>query len=611
MGEELMGRKKDRKPSGKQERKKLASWMCATALLHEGVLGGLMRVVKVHRDDHYPMARADWAYVTSDGNIYLNPHRDAPPQEWMYVIAHCLLHLGLDHLREDRMGDPLWNTACDLVVTRFLSENRIGRAPASFDRPLPLPAKTEEDTLRQLQELNGSTECRGFGTMTGRPDMVWKGKPEPLWRWQTSPDYPQVFAQSLQEAIEESLRMAGEGPMRATGKTRVSAVWRGRAKWEEARSWFISGFPLLGAVAAAFRIVSDEQTAISMHIPIAAVNAEMQEIYINPRSTFELDEWKFILAHEFLHAALRHDLRCEWRDPAVWNVACDFVINGWLADMHVGLMPEGVLYDTTFSGLSAETVYDRIWDDRKYYLGPLQPKDILYGGEPRIDGLTGQELDEFYRSALQRGLTYHRAQGRGLVPAGLVEEIYALSRPPIRWDVELANWFDAQFTLAEKRRTYARLSRRQSSTPDIPRPAWHFPEELAPQRTFAVVLDTSGSMERRLLAAALGSIASYSVARDVRQLRVVFCDAAAYDQGMMQPEDIAGAVEVRGRGGTKLQPGIDLIDHDEAFPRHAPLLVITDGECDVLRITGREHAYLLPRGHRLPFVPKGPVFALT
>lgn len=64
-------------------------------------------------------------------------------------------------------------------------------------------------------------------------------------------------------------------------------------------------------------------------------------------------------------------------------------------------------------------------------------------------------------------------------------------------------------------------------------------------------------------------------------------------------------------GGTRLQPGVDLLDRDEAFPRKAPLLTITDGECDALRTSGREHAYLIPRSHRLPMVPKGPVFALT
>lgn len=162
----------------------------------------------------------------------------------------------------------------------------------------------------------------------------------------------------------------------------------------------------------------------------------------------------------------------------------------------------------------------------------------------------------------------------------------------------------------EKRRSYARMSRRQSDTPDIPCPAWRAEEQAEAQRTYGVLLDTSGSMDRHLLAAALGSIAAYSEARDVKHIRVVFCDAAPYDQGIMHPDEIAGSVKIRGRGGTKLQPGIDLPDTDPKFPADAPLLIITDGMIDRLSLRGREHAYLIPSGCRLPFPPKGPVFRL-
>jgi predicted metal-dependent peptidase len=221
----------------------------------------------------------------------------------------------------------------------------------------------------------------------------------------------------------------------------------------------------------------------------------------------------------------------------------------------------------------------------------------------------GVDLDAFYRRALGEGLSYHEEQERGYLPEGLVEEIRSLSHPPIPWDVELARWFDEQFTPLEKKRSYARVSRRQSATPDIPRPALVVSQSALDGRTFGVVLDTSGSMDRGLLASALGAIASYSAARDVPAARVVFCDAEAYDQGYMKVEDIAGTVKVKGRGGTVLQPGIDLLHNAEDFPETAPILIITDGYCDDrLVLYGRDHAYLIPHGAHLPFVPKGPVF---
>ena len=79
----------------------------------------------------------------------------------------------------------------------------------------------------------------------------------------------------------------------------------------------------------------------------------------------------------------------------------------------------------------------------------------------------------------------------------------------------------------------------------------------------------------------------------------------------MPPEAIADRVRVRGRGGTVLQPGIDLLERAADFPKDGPILVITDGFCeDTLRIR-RDHAFLVPRGNALPFRPKGPVFRLA
>lgn len=312
-----------------------------------------------------------------------------------------------------------------------------------------------------------------------------------------------------------------------------------------------------------------------------------------------------------LHAALRHGERIAHRDPYLWNVACDFVINGWLVEMGVGELPEGVLYDPELAGLSSEAVYDRIATDLRRFrrLATLRGRglgDVLAPGMPGMgETRRAADLDDFYRRALVGGLAFHESSGRGLLPAGLVDEIRVLDHPPLPWDVRLARWFDAQFPAVDRVRSYARPSRRQASTPEIPRPGWARPTELVTRRTFGVVLDTSGSMDRRLLGKALGAIASYATARDVPAARVVFCDAAAYDAGYLPVADIAGRVRIRGRGGTVLQPGIRLLERAEDFPADGPILIITDAMCDVVRVR-RAHAFLVPAAARLPFTPPRP-----
>lgn len=203
------------------------------------------------------------------------------------------------------------------------------------------------------------------------------------------------------------------------------------------------------------------------------------------------------------------------------------------------------------------------------------------------------DLDEFYRKALIDGRARH-AVVRGLLPYGLEVETRALEHPPLPWDARLARWFDEHLPAEVPRRSYARPSRRQSASPDIPRPGRLIPTEHTPRHTFDVVLDTSGSMPPRLLGKALGAIASYALAHDVPAARVVYCDTAPYDAGFLPVEALAQRARVRGRGGTALQRAINLLIQASDFPPDAPILVITDGECEPLRVPRREHAYSCP-----------------
>ena len=264
--------------------------------------------------------------------------------------------------------------------------------------------------------------------------------------------------------------------------------------------------------------------------------------------------------------------------------------------------------------MSAESIYDLMVTDMRRFRKLATMRGVglgeMLGDAHRHAHNHVTDLEEFYRRALAQGLEYHLEQGRGYLPSGLIEEIRALSQPPIPWDVELARLFDDWFEPLERVRSFARPSRRQDSTPDIPRPSYVPREDASNGRTFGVVLDTSGSMDRRLLAKALGAIASYSMVHEVPLVRVVFCDAASYDQGYMAPEAIAESVKVKGRGGTILQPAIDLLQEAKDFPPDGPLLIITDGQCDRLQIR-RTHAILTPKGAQLPFAPRGPVFRMS
>lgn len=570
---------------------------------HEVSAQPLFRTMRVGLEPEEDLPDGLWADILPEGPVRFNPRVRAESDQWAWVFAHLLLHAGFGHLdprnaepgdldrpsgREKRRRPRLhYQAACCVVVDRFLTSVGVGRPP----RPLPDLPVDDEATLAS-RWLTGVPPEFAPG---GHPDFNVGTDKQADWR-----KFPHELAIGVSSAATSAVTVASGGdPLRR------------KPPWELALGWFVSSYPLLGALAAGMKIVADADVARGWDIAIAAVNAEAGELYVNPLRELTTEEWRFVLAHEMLHAALRHGDRAGGRDPYLWNVACDYVVNGWLVEMNVGEMPEGLLYDPDLRGLSSEEVYDRISTDlrRMRRLATLRGKglgDLL--NESAIPGRY-TDLDAYYRSALSQGLEYHLSSGRGHLPSGLEQEIRALDQPPLPWDAQLARWFDEHVRSPERKRTYARASRRQSSTPGIPRPGWILPEEIVRQATFGVVLDTSGSMDVRLLGKALGAIASYALARDVPQARVVFCDAAAYDAGYLPVETIAGQVRVRGRGGTELQPGVNLLERADDFPPDGPILIITDGWCDVIRVR-REHAYLLPEGASLPFRPRGPVFRM-
>lgn len=562
-----------------------------------------LHIVRSSQDPHAP--DKGWAMVDSRGTIHVHPSARLEAQQWVYVLAHCALHVALGHVREHARPRE-WGVACCMVVDGWLRDMKLGEPPPGYPTPERLPTHDEARLLNWIL-AEGIPEHLASVGMAGsfRQDVLPLTPATP--RYGQPVDWARCLATGLQACVEEAIQTAGGFVQPSRGKRRLLTAA------ERAKRWFIGAYPLMGAMAAGFELVEDPQICHREDIRIAAVCPESREIFINPAAALGEEACRFVMAHELLHVGLRHVQRREGRDPFLWNVACDYVINGWLVEMNLGQMPTGSLYDPELKSLSAEGVYDLIVRDlrrfRRLQTYRGEGVDVLERSSQWWEQASACDLDAFYRRALSEGLELHQTQGRGYLPAGLTEEIRALSQPPIPWEVDLARWLDPFFPPVERRRTYARASRRQSATPDIPRPRVVSLEEAVLNRTFGVVLDTSGSMDRLTLAKGLGAITGYCLSRDVPFVRLVFCDAAAYDEGYVAPEAIAGRVRVRGRGGTVLQPGIDLLQGTGDFPKAGPILVITDGACDPLSIR-REHAFLMPPGASLPFSARGPVFRM-
>jgi predicted metal-dependent peptidase len=608
-------KRKQKQPKESRLDKSRARIWGARRRLDRSMLGPLLNNALIVECDDEPNQPLIACVDPAQGAIWLNPHRrpELGEAEWTFILAHQLLHLGLNHGPRRLDRDPrIWNLACEHAADNLLQAFKIGKPPHDFPVETLYAGLREEEIYERL--LSDRPAIAAMQTYAGprRADIIAAPKvSENSYRSsQRRKDYENLLGEGIRQAVEHAVAEAAETLGQADERPET---WRPA---EEARRWVMNEFALLGALSTQIRIIADADLCDRMDISIAAVNGFLGEMYLNPRWRFTQPEWTFIYVHELLHVALLHHSRGRGRDPWLYNVSADFVINGWLVEMGVGRIPAiGALYDPRLQGMSAEEVYDLLAQDKRRCRGLRGFRgglgDVLMDSEQRrIYRGDVTTLDDVYRRCMAAGMS---CMGRGLMPAGLLEEIRALFTAPVPWDVEMGRWMEQHVPMVrEKLRTYARASRRQSSTPDIPRPARYVPQEWRDACTFGVVMDTSGSMDRELLGRALGAIASYAEAREVPAVRLVLCDAAPYDQGFVSPTDLRGVYPVRGRGGTALQPALNLLVSRSDFPAAAPVMIITDGWCEEELTVPREHCFVLPRKSWkegvLPLRTSAPVF---
>lgn len=183
--------------------------------------------------------------------------------------------------------------------------------------------------------------------------------------------------------------------------------------------------PFFAALALFAAILPTETT------PTAATNG--RDIFWYPPFLRSLTpaETDGVLLHEVLHAALLHLPRRGGREPLLWNVAADIVINGIIDALPGFALPRGVLRDRTLEVFSVEEVYELLERD-----GALRPvlefPDLIDGG------LESPALEAYWRLARSQAETLARAAlSAGTLPAGLGRELGVLGPASLDWRTTL------------------------------------------------------------------------------------------------------------------------------------------------------------------------------
>lgn len=332
---------------------------------------------------------------------------------------------------------------------------------------------------------------------------------------------------------------------------------------------------------------------VDTSIPTACTSGH--DIRINPdwllgkKGERPRSEVVFVLGHEVLHITFKHMLRIGFRDPRLWNVACDFAINLLLHEGQVGTMPEPdlkkgevKLLDMRFKDMTAETIYDILEKERQKQGGGQKFKSNgitidLSKQDPGGSGyFEAPDLSDEQKDLLERQINAKvsssaaSAKMAGKLPAGLERMVKTALKPIVDWRDRLrqfvARMFPAEYSWARPNRRFVQNDQFLYST------------EKTGVGEILVVMDTSGSVD---YSSPTSEGAQYyseikAIFEDCSpsKLHVMYCDAtvAGYDvfeQGE-EPE-----LRPRGGGGTDFRPPFDMIDKDGIDIQCA--IYLTDG----------------------------------
>ncbi|MEG0486368.1 MAG: VWA-like domain-containing protein [Acinetobacter sp.] len=330
------------------------------------------------------------------------------------------------------------------------------------------------------------------------------------------------------------------------------------------------------------------ETYWSNDIPTAATNGK--GLVFNPKwfTALNKEERIGLILHELMHMVYHHTIRIGNRDPDLWNVAGDHVINTELTKSGYTL-PKGGCCDMRFQNMETEEVYNILWDEEQQQPGKHKNNmpDLIAPGDDGSDsegqstgdqGIEGEgksniptpskeEIEQHVKEQLVQAVQSAQLKGQtGSIPGNIVRDLQNLLQPKLPWKQILRKFL---FSMNKTDYSWTKPNRRYIHQ-GIILPSLH--GESLGQIDFAI--DTSGSV----------SVADFN--RFISEIAYVFKQFKPDGVGIYQFDHILQATDkvatlsdfmklkFKGGGGTNIEP---VLEHYKTQSKGKALIVLTDG----------------------------------
>jgi len=359
-----------------------------------------------------------------------------------------------------------------------------------------------------------------------------------------------------------------------------------------ARVGLLLRHPFFGNMATRLRILAADEW-----LPTAAVDG--RNLYYNTQffNAMTNKEIEFVVAHEILHMVFDHIGRRDDRNPMLFNIAADYIVNNTLVRDRIGTKPSIVdcFQDFKYDGWTSEEVYEELFKEAeergKEFLEELGEMldEHLDGDEGDQEGNEGEEttdsngnkvskkrpkyskeqLKEIKDEIKEAMLAAAQSAGAGNVPAGVARMIKELTEPKMNWRELLRQ--QIQSTIKSDF-TFQRPGRKGWHTGAI-LPGQNFDETI----DIAIALDMSGSIGNEQAQDFLGEVKGIMEEYKDYNIKIWCFDTEVYNEQDYTAdcgEDLID-YEIYGGGGTDFMANWRYMHDNDIQPKK--FLMFTDG----------------------------------
>ena len=353
-----------------------------------------------------------------------------------------------------------------------------------------------------------------------------------------------------------------------------------------ARVGLLLRHPFFGNMATRLKIEACDDWC-----PTAATDG--RHLYFNTQFFNELNnkEIEFVIAHEILHCVFDHLTRRDDRNPMLYNISADYIVNNLLVRDRIGEKPKLIdcFQDFKYDGWTSEEVYDELFKEAEKngkefleQLGELLDEHLDWEGDSQ-DGKEGkgknkkkgppkyskEELRKIKEEIKEGMMSAAQAAGAGNLPGEIKRMIKDLTDPKMNWREILRQ--QIQSTIRNDY-TFSRPSRKAWHTGAI-LPGMNFDETI----DICIGIDMSGSIGNDQAQDFLGEVKGIMDEYKEYNIKLWCFDTKVYNEQDFTSDsgDSLLDYEIMGGGGTDFDCNWEYMKENDIVPKK--FIMFTDG----------------------------------